>query len=158
MNELKQQKKRKTRGMKKLVLDEAIEAAQTFFNDKRINKDRIWRLSKERRYAHPRHFVCAFMRARDPNKFSYPVIANAVKRADHTTALNSVRKAHKLWGQALFIKLAAVSAVDADDGDTSEQLMHRSASFDEIMVTGEANLARFTNGSGWSSNSTQEAA
>lgn len=143
--------------MKKLVLDEAIEAAQTFFNDERINRGRIWRLSKERRYAHPRHFVCAFMRARDPNKFSYPVIANAVKRSDHTTALNSVRRAHKLWGQALFIKLAAVSAVDADDGDTSEQLMHRSASFDEIMVTGEANLARFTNGTGWT-NSTQEAA
>lgn len=134
--------------MKKLVLDEAIEAAQTFFQNYNINKRWIWKQSKERKFVEARFFVCAFMRARDPKKFSFPVIARAIKRSDHTTALNAVRMAHEFWGERLFLKLAAVRPVETTPEQTSPHVVHE-VTAEELLAVGEANLARFVNGKGW---------
>lgn len=134
--------------MTKLVLDEAIEAAQTFFRDYRITKRHVWKKSKERKYVRLRSFIAAFLRARDPEKFSYPNIAKSLKHSDHTTAINAVRNAHKEWGERLFLKLAAVRPVETAPSQTPEQLIH-SVSYEEMIAVGEANLARFVNGRGW---------
>lgn len=135
--------------MNKLVLDEAIEAAQTFFQNDSINKKWIWKQSKERKYVEARFFVCAFMRARDPGKFSYPVITRAIKRSDHTTAINAVRVAHERWTERLFLKLAAVRPVEPKQPETPEQLIHRTASEEEILRKGDENLHRALNKYEW---------
>lgn len=134
--------------MTKFVLDEAIEAARTFFENDSIRRQSVWKKTKEPRYVRVRWFVAAFMRARDPNKFSYPVIANALKHKDHTTALHGVRNAHENWGERLFLRLAAVRPVHASCTDTFEQQVH-SVAQEEILAIGEANLARFVSGKGW---------
>ncbi len=131
------------------AFEDAVEAAQTFFRSSRIDKHWIWKICKERKYVEPRQFVCAFMRARDPNKYSYPLIANAIKRKDHTTVIVAIRQAHKRWGQSLFMKLAAVSVVGSEDQDTFEQPVHISVTEDELLAIGEINLSRFVNGKGW---------
>ena len=133
--------------MKRSVLDDAIEAAQTFFKDPRITRKWIWQRSKRREHVEPRHFICAFIRARNPQHYSYPMIARLTKRGDHTSALNSVRWAHKRWGHAIFVKLAAVEVVEVEQADTA-QVVH-SPGQDEIIAIGEANLTRFVNGAGW---------
>ena len=134
--------------MTKLVLDEAIEAAQTYFQDYRIDRKRVRKQSKERKYVRVRSFVAAFMRARDPSKFSYPVIARALDKKDHTTVLHAVRQAHKEWGERLFLKLAAVRPVETGEPESIEQPFH-SVSPAEILAVGERNMARFINGKGW---------
>lgn len=131
------------------VLEDAIEAARTFFEDDRISKRSIQRACKERKYSRPRHFVAAFIRARDPNRFSYPMIARFMNRKDHTTALYHERKAHEIWGRSLFTKLAAVRPVEPTPPETPEQLIHRTASEEEILRQGELNLHKWLNGDEW---------
>lgn len=128
--------------MGKLVLDEAIEAARVFFQRESISRNSIWKKSKEPIYTQPRFFVCAYMRAKNPRHFSYPVIAAAIKRSDHTTVLNGIRAAHKLWGERTFVRLAAISSVEAKHRPKTPQVVHRHSA-EAILVLGEANMIRF---------------
>lgn len=130
------------------VFDEAIEAAQTFFENPNITRKMVVRQSKERKFVRLRRFVAAFMRARDPDRFSYPVIARLLKKKDHTTILHAVRQAHKEWGERFFIKIAAIRPVEKAKTDTIEQPVH-SVSAEQIDEVGAANLDKFVNGRGW---------
>lgn len=129
------------------VLDDAVDAARVFFQNPNITKRSIWKRSKSPKYTEPRHFVCAFIRARDPQRFSYPVIARLTRRKDHTSCLNSVQRAHKEWGAQLFQKLA-LTVVEQAPQEGSAQVVH-SVSAEALLAIGEANLARFFNGKGW---------
>ena len=92
-------------------LEEAILAARVFFQDEGIKKSTVWKKSKERRYTRLRAFCSAYLRAKDHKRYSYPVIAKAIKVKDHTTAINAKDRAHEMWGADLFVRLAAVRVV-----------------------------------------------
>jgi hypothetical protein len=130
------------------VFDEAIEAAQTFFENPNITRKMVTKQSKERKFVRLRWFVAAFMRARDPQRFSYPVIMRLLKKKDHTTILHAVRQAHKEWGERFFVKIAAIRPLEQAKTDTIEQPVHR-VSAEDIDAIGAANLAKFVNGHGW---------
>ena len=115
-------------------LEEAIEAARTFFDDPSITKKTVWKRSKMRRFVRIRFFICAYLRAKDPKRYSYPVIANAIKMNDHTTCIHGVTQAHERWGADLFIKLAAIRVV-ANVGAKCFSPTRR-----EIVRIGEANM------------------
>ena len=115
-------------------LEEAIEAAKVFFDDPSITKKTVWKKTKERRFVRTRFFVCAYLRAKDPKRYSFPVIANAVKLRDHTSVINGVKKAHAAWGADLFIRIAAMRVV----ANLGAKCFSPSPA--EIMKIGEANM------------------
>lgn len=94
-------------------------------------------------YSRPRFYVAAFLRRADSDKFSYPAIARLFKFKNHTSVFYGEREAFKLWGADMFNRAAR---------------NYRSPCADEIMMIGEANLAKwrpvsdakvFTNARGW---------
>lgn len=132
----------------KTTFDEAIEAARTYFRNDRISRADVCKASKERKYVRLRGFIAAYMRASDPKKFSYPMIARFLKYSDHTSVMNVIGNAHAEWGERLFVKLAGVKPVEAISPEGCAQEIH-SPTYENLIEIGEANLARFRNGKGW---------
>ena len=133
--------------MKRTAFNDALEEAKLFFNKSFLTREFVSNRRKTRGLVRIRWFMMAYMRARDPNHYSYPVIASAFKLKDHTTAIYGVRKAHENWGKTLFTRLAAVAVVESPE--RNEQPMHTSVGAEELLMIGENNLARFMNGTGW---------
>lgn len=131
------------------VFDEAIEAARTFFQNTAINRKSVLKRSKARPIVIQRKFVAAYLRARDPRHWSYPNIASRLGQKDHTTAIHYIRHAHELWGETLFVKLAAIRPVGAGDDEETPQVIHKAPSLTEIQAVGICNLWRFKNAEDW---------
>lgn len=101
--------------------------------------------SKARSSVHPRYYVMAYLKAYKPS-YSQPQIAHGLNMRNHTTVLHGLRKAigwdgkgeaQPLWKKEHFEKLAR------------EDRFGVPVTYDEMIVRGEENLSRFTNGSGW---------
>lgn len=137
------------------TLDAAIEAAQIFFENPKITRDTIRRDSKKKMYVEPRNFVMAYLRASNPTLWSYPKIIETVGRADHSTAIYGITRAHEKWGHLLFKKLTMKVHRPRQGRSGITQVFHKAPDFDELMSVGRFNLQAmsgrgvFHNNMGW---------
>lgn len=140
------------------VLDEAAGVCRAYFMDDSIDRHYLRQNTKNREVVKVRYFAMAYIRACDPNRYSYPMIAHMVGRKDHTTALHGIRHAHRIWGQQTFVRLAfqRLSRRNANSEREIPQAIHIRATSGEILARGaelmRAELAAtkiFTNGQGW---------
>jgi len=132
--------------MNRTAFKDALEEARAFFNKPELSKHQVQKKTKVRGIVRIRWFMMAYMRARDPNHYSYPIIARSFNLSDHTTAMHGVKKAHEEWGRSIFQKLALQTHTSEQPEEA--QFVHR-PSADEIEGIGTANLAIWVNGKGW---------
>ena len=115
------------------TLTKALERASTFF-ERPITVRSLRERTKMSYSTHPRWFVAAYLRASQPQIYSYPKIGREFGGFDHGTIHHGVRKAHELWGVERFERWA-----ENDRGH------HQRVSLEEIMAIGNARLARLSN-------------
>lgn len=138
------------------ILKDAAKHASIEF-DRLVTVEQIRDKTKVRSVVAPRHYCVAYMHA--IGRFSLPQVAIAFNRNDHTTILNSLRKAHghdgrgfqvrngvrepiePLWNKELFVNLVR------RDGYLEQPITK--VSEETILAVGEQNLKRFANGRGW---------
>lgn len=136
------------------VFNEAVDAARTYFGDSEITPKLVRKKRKTRRIVMVRNWVMAYMRARDPRRFSYPVIARIIGFSDHTTVIHGIRKAHTEYGEVLFRRLTLNRLQEQHKPLEVPQAIHISLTVENILNRGEqllkAELAtEFLNGKGW---------
>ena len=135
--------------MRRSAFNDALSEARAFFRNPKLTKAMVTKRSKVRSLVRIRWFMMAFMRARDPLHYSYPMIASAFGLKDHTTALHGVRNAHKEWGEHLFRKLALQVVEPILDHEA--QVVHSVATVEALIAIGEAGMASFVNDRRWES-------
>lgn len=91
----------------------AVEAAKVFFCDDSIDPASVRHKTKHRPTVRLRWYVMAYLRAIDPKRYSYPVIANVVGLDHHTTAMHGINKAHETWGEDHFLQEVLFLSSDA---------------------------------------------
>lgn len=137
------------------VLRQAVNVTANYFQDGEITASYLRERGKSREIFLPRCFAVAYVRAVDPKRFSFPVLARMFHRKDHTTMMYAVRKAHEVWGEQLFRRLA-MDRADLDyDRIRPPQAIHIAPSYDAMIARGKHLMRteialRFLNGEGWS--------
>lgn len=136
------------------ALEDAVKAARVYFADHDISVGFIKLKTKERRVVSVRNFVMAYMRARDPKRYSLPVIQRCMGFRDHTTVLNGIRNAHRDYGQVLFQRLNMERLKDGGRFHSIPQAEHTAVTLEEIIARGEflmhqERAIQFVNGQGW---------
>jgi len=136
------------------VLKEAVNVTANYFQDGDITLDYLRQLGKQKELVLPRSFAIAYVRAVDPKRFSFPVLARFFHRKDHTTLLYAVRKAHDMLGEQLFRRMAMNRTANAYDRIRPPQSIHIAPSYDAMIARGKILMERelasmFVSGEGW---------
>lgn len=136
------------------VLREAVNVTANYFQDGDITVDYLRERGKHREHVLPRSFAIAYVRAVDPTRFSFPVLARMFHRKDHTTMMYAVRKAHETWGEHLFRRLAMARVDHNYERIKSPQAIHIAPTYDAMIARGRHLMrlelaSMFVNGSGW---------
>lgn len=79
----------------KMLIDHAVEAA-TAFMGRPITKDMVRSPRKPREFIEPRFFAASWLRNAG---LSYPQVAKAMHRLDHTTIMHACERAREMWGE-----------------------------------------------------------
>ena len=138
------------------ILKEAVGVARAHFLNEDITVEFVRRNTKERMVTEVRYFIIAYIRACDPKRYSYPMMARIVGLGHHTTVLHGLRRAHRIWGEAYFKRLAFGRLTKGASSTQIPQAIHIAPSMSDILARGEellrselAAVRVFTNGQGW---------
>lgn len=135
------------------AFDEAVAAARTYFQDETISKARLREDNRARDVALVRNWVAAFIRARDPKHYSYPLIGGMLNK-HHSSVIHMIRSAHVDFGALIFEEYAPEQFKRIDASRAVVVSVNRAT----LIARGEVRLHRaldeirntlFKNGSGW---------